>query len=378
MRISTHRARATSFVLGGTIFLTAACAPRERAGAAPATARVEGDVVAVRSMALAATFDATGIAAPVREATLSTRLMGTVTAVLVEEGDVVAAGQPLVRIDERDLDAKSAQVAASVAEAEAVRRDALAQASRIRALYADSAVTRAQLDAVETGLARAEAAVRTAQAAAAEVGAMRSYATVRAPFAGIVTRRSVDPGAFAAPGAPLVSVQDATRLRISASAAPDLVRGMRRGQSIAATVAGEPVEARVEGVVPAASGHLYTVNALVANPGRTLLAGSAATLALPSGVRQALVVPAAAVTREGDLTGVTLRTAQGDEVRWVRLGRAVDDVSPASAPALVEVSAGLRAGDEVVVPASVPPAAPTAIALPRTTTATPPLRHGRS
>jgi RND family efflux transporter MFP subunit len=313
----------------------------------PAPARVAGTVVTVRDTTLAATFDAAGVAAPLQQATLSTKLLGTVTAVLVQEGDVVAAGQPLVRIDARDLAARTARVDASIAEAGVVHRDALTQANRIRALYADSAATRAQLEAAETGLARAEAGARAAHAAAGELGAVSSYATIRAPFAGTVTRRFVDPGAFAAPGAPLVSVQDASRLRIAASAAPDAVRGVRRGQPIAATVEGRSLTATVEGVVPAASGSLYTVNALVPNPmdaagGRTILAGSAATLALPLGTRAALVIPAAAVRREGDLTGVTLRTAGGDETRWVRLGRAAGDV--------VEVSAGLRAGDQVVVP----------------------------
>jgi allophanate hydrolase subunit 1 len=158
-----------------------------------------------------------------------------------------------------------------------------------------------------------------------------------------VTRRFVDAGAFATPGAPLVSVQDASKLRVIASAAPDAVRGVRRGQVIAATIEGRPATATVEGVVPAASGNLYTVNALVANPGRAILAGSAATLALPTGTRATRVIPVGAVTREGDLTGVTLRAASGDETRWVRLGRTVGS--------LVEVTAGLRAGDQVVVPA---------------------------
>jgi RND family efflux transporter MFP subunit len=363
MRYSTYRARATSPALAGALLLAAACGPREHRETAAAPPRVAGTVVAARDTALPTTFDAAGVAAPVRQATLGTKLMGTVTAVLVEEGDAVVAGQPLVRIDARDLAAKSAQVAASVAEAEAVRRDALAQATRIRSLHADSAATRAQLDAVETGLSRADAGVRAARAAAGELGAVRSYATIRAPFAGIVTRRFVDPGAFAAPGAPLVSVQDATTLRVSASAAPDVVGGLRRGRPIAAAVEGQPVTATVEGVVPAASGHLYTVNALVPNPARAMLAGSAATLALPLGIRRALVVPAAAVTREGDLAGVTLRTADGDERRWVRLGRVVGGA--------VEVNAGLRAGDRVVVPAASAARASTSIAAA-------PRRDGRS
>jgi RND family efflux transporter MFP subunit len=298
-----------------------------------------------------ATFDAAGVAEPFRQATLSTKLMGTVVAVDVREGDVVTAGQTLVRIDARDLAAKEAQVAASVADADANQREALAQATRIRALYADSAATRAQLDAVETGLARAEAGARAARAAAAELGAVSEYATVRAPFAGVVTARFVDPGAFAAPGSPLITVQDVTRLRITANAAPDAVRSLRRGASILATIEGRDVNAIIEGVVPAAAGNLYTVNAIVANANRALLAGSTASLRLPLGQRPALVVPAGALRREGDLTGVIVRTASADELRWVRVGHV--------SASMAEVTSGLRAGDTIVVPAPSAPA-PTA------------------
>ena len=314
--------------------------PKEIAiAAAPATS---GSVFTVRDTTLESSFSAAGVAAPIQQATLSTKLMGTVTGVLVQEGDRVTAGQPLVLIDARDLSAKAAQAAVSILEAEAMRREAVTQANRIRALYADSAAPRAQLDAAETGLARADAALRAAQAAASELESVRSYSQIRAPFAGIVTKRFVDPGAFAAPGAPLLTVQDAARLRITVSATPDVARGLRPGDTIVATIEGQPARATLEGVVPAMAGNLYTVNALVANPGAAILAGSAATLEVPTGTRRTIAVPAAAIIREGDLAGVTLRTAQGDERRWVRLGRTSGE--------MIEIVAGLRAGDLVVVP----------------------------
>jgi RND family efflux transporter MFP subunit len=334
-----------SRVLAGAALVAGACAPPPGdAGeeGAPAVERAAGRVVAAADTTLEATLDAAGVAAPVARATLGTKLMGTVTAVLVREGDRVAAGQPVVRIDARDLEAKRSQVSAALAEAEAVRRDAATQAARIRALHADSAATRSQLDAAETGLARAEAAVRQARAGGAELDAVSAYAVVRAPFDGLVTRRFVDPGAFAAPGAPLVAVEDGRRLRVSVAVAPDAARGVRRGDTVAATVEGARVPATVEGVVPAPAGSVYTVNAIVDNRGGRLLPGSAATLSLPRGARRAVVVPAAAVRREGDLTGVLVRGAAGDELRWVRLGT--------SSGSGVEVLAGLRAGEQVVIP----------------------------
>jgi RND family efflux transporter MFP subunit len=299
-----------------------------------------GAQVAVTEAVIVDAFDASGNAEPIRLATVSTKLMGTVTAVTVHEGEHVAAGQLLVRLDARDLVARRVQVEAGLAEATAVYRDGTVQAARIRALYADSAATKAQLDQAETGLARAEAAVATARGMAAELAATASYADVRAPFAGIVTRRFVDPGSFAAPGAPLATVEDASTLRVTVNAAPDAVRGLGRGARVTATIGDTAVPATIEGVVPAGA-NLYTVNALVPNFAGRFLSGSAATLALPRGTRRAILVPEGAIVREGDLTGVRTVTAGQASLRWVKLGRAQSGG--------VEVLSGLSPGDTVVV-----------------------------
>lgn len=332
-------------VLTGVLLL-AACGggpEAERSVGAPAS----GVQVAVVDTLLPSVIEASGTAEPLQQATLSTRLMATVAAVTVREGDRVAAGQVLVRLDTRDLDAKAAQVAAGLAEAEAMHREAEAMERRIRSLYNDSAATRVQLDQAETGLARTQAAVRTARAAAAEVAAHRSYAEISAPFGGVVVRRFVDPGAMAAPGAPLVLVEDASRLRVQVTAAPDQVRGLRRGTAVEVMVEGRAVAGEVEGVVRAQAGNMAQVNVLVANREGAFTSGSAATVLLPQGTRQGLVIPAAAVIREGDLVGVDAVVAGVAERRWVRLGRPL-------AGGLVEVLSGLAAGDRVLMRGATP------------------------
>jgi RND family efflux transporter MFP subunit len=346
--------RASSFAAVLTLgaLLLAACGPdaaKEPAGehraanAQPtAPARIDGTVLRVQDTTVAATFDASGVAEPMQQATVSTKLMGTVTAVLVREGDLVRSGQALVQIDARDLTAKAAQVAASISDAEAMQAEAATNAARFKALYNDSAATRAQYDAAMTGLARADAGLRAARAAAGELEAVSSYATVRAPFNGVVTMRFADPGAFAAPGAPLLTVQDVSTLRLSAAVGADAVRSLRRGQVIPATIDGESVTATVEGIVPANAGNLFTVNATVANRARTYRAGSSATLMIPVGTTRALLVPRSAIVRDGDLTGVVVHGASRDERRWIRLGAIVGEQ--------VTVTSGLQAGEEIVVP----------------------------
>jgi len=315
----------------------------ERAAPAPVT----GTPVAVLDTLLPAVIEAAGTAEPVQQATLASRLMAAVLEVTVREGDRVAAGQVLVRIDTRDLEARQGQVGAGLAEAEAVERDAEAMARRIRALYADSAATRVQLEQAETGLARAQAAVRSARAAAAELEAVRSYAEVRAPFAGVVTRRFVDAGAMAAPGSPLVMVDDVSRLRVEVTAGTGQVAGLRRGSAVDVTVDGQVIRGEVEGVVSAGVGNLAQVNVVVPNRSGAILGRSAATVLLPQGTRAAMVVPAAALVREGDLVGVELVTEGGVERRWVRIGRELPG-------GLVEVLSGVAGGDRVLVRGAAP------------------------
>lgn len=325
----------------------AACAPsradREPAAAVPAA----GSTAAVRDSVISATTTHDGVAQPVEQATVATKLMGTVAEVFVHEGDHVARGQPLVRIDARDVDARAAQSAAAVAAASAARDNAVIHATRMRRLYADSAAPKATLDAAETALAQAEAGLRAATAGGAEVESVRDYAIVRAPFAGVVTRRFVDPGAFAAPGMPLATIQDASQLRLSVTATPEVARALGRGAVLEATVDGRAARATVEGVVPSAAGGVYTINAIVANPGLSLPAGTSATLTVRVGTRHALLVPAGALVREGDLVGVRVRTGSGVDLRWVKAGDRVGS--------MIEILSGVRSGEQVLVPGGAGP-----------------------
>ena len=308
--------------------------------AAPVT-QAGATAVPVRDSIVATIQNADGVSAPMTQALVSTRLMASITEVLVHEGDRVSAGQMLVRIDARDLDAKNAQVTSAVAAAEAGRTNAQQQLTRVRALYADSAAPRAMLDAAEAGFAQADAGVRATRASAAEVAAVMAYSTVRAPFAGRVTKRFVDPGAFAVPGAPLMQVQDDTKLRITATASPEAARRTKRGDHLDASVDGVAVAAIVEGVVPSPAGGVYVINAIVDNAKGLLASGSGAVLQLPAGQRRALLIPASAVLRRGDLTGVRIRVGKADDIRWVKVGSAVGSD--------IEILSGLRAGELVLI-----------------------------
>jgi RND family efflux transporter MFP subunit len=332
--------RSSALVLA-TVVAAAACAPADARVAEDKPATVAaGTVITIADTTIATTLDASGVAAPLREATLSTKLMASVVGVDVLEGSVVRAGQVLVRLDARDLAAKREQVEAGLSAAQAMHTQASAHVARMRSLHKDDAAPTAMLEQAETQFAQATAGLRAAQAASAELAAVESYAALTAPFAGTVTARYVDAGAFAAPNAPLVQLQDASQLRVTVHASPDVARKLAKGARVNVRIEGQPDVATVEGVVPAMGG-LYAINALVDNRDGRHPANGAATLSVPTGTQRGLAVPETALIREGDLVGVLLRTNDGDVRRWIRTG--------ASSNGLVEVTAGLRAGDQIVV-----------------------------
>ncbi len=324
------------------LLVVAACGRGDDA-APPAPAHQAGTIVVVSDTVRPDYFEAAGIASATEQAALSTRLMATVRSVEVLEGARVHAGDTLVRLDASDLDARRHQARAAVTEAQATADLAAVTAGRMAALYADSAAPKATLDAAETARSRAEAGLAAAQAAVAELDATAAYAVIRAPFDGIVTRRDVDPGAFAAPGAPLIEIASTGRLRIVVTVPAELARGLAAGHHLAARLEGVPVDATIEGVVPS-GGNLYTINAIVANRRGTYLAGSAATLLVATGDHHVVLVPTAALVHQGDLVGVQRRLGGSAALTWITVGAAVGDRT--------EVLSGLAAGDSVIVPAT--------------------------
>lgn len=209
---------------------------------------------------------------------LSPRVGGQVAEVAVEENQHVEAGQPLIRLDPADFEARLARARADldaarnrIAQSEAAADAAAAGAAaarvrlrhadlelgRVRGLLAAGVASRTALDAAQAerdsaaaGLdaarerERAERAaiangapVRRAEAALREAELALEHAVVTAPFAGTIGKRSVEPGANVAPGQPLLALAADGETWVTANFKETQIRGMRPG---------DPVEVRVD------------------------------------------------------------------------------------------------------------------------------------
>jgi len=314
-------------------------------------ALVDEEPVAVRVATVEATqvpvlVKAVGSTEPHARATLGTRLMGRIAQVAVDEGDRVRPNQVLVRIENQDLNARRQQAEAGLREARAVLANAEKNVERMRNLHRENAVTQQALDEAETGYARALAGVAAAEQGVREVEVNLEYSEVKSPLDGVVVQKFAQPGDMAAPGAPLVAVEQQDTIKVTVEVNEGDLAYVAAGQEVDVEIEAlktAPVRrGRVEALIPAADpgSRTFHVKVLVPNPDGAIGSGMFARVGFPKGQRPALLVPPEAVVREGQLQGVYAVVKGRARLRWVRLGRTWGEG--------VEVLSGLEAGTQVV------------------------------
>lgn len=374
------------YILMALALVTAAsigCAKVEPESPKPETVEVTAATVEARDVP--ATVEVVGTVGSKSEAALSAQVMGVIKEFLVAEGDRVSRGQAVVMIDSAGIIAKKDEAVQARAEGEAGLSEAMAakteagaalanvkvNVERFRALYAEQAVTKKELDDIETQdrmaeakLAQVDAKIRQvrakiaqADAAVAQADVMLGHTVVRAPFAGVVTSKTASVGEMAAPGMPLLKVQDMSALQLVTSVGEGDIRGIERGVTAAVAVdalggtpaglqGGSPgggLRARVSEVVPAADPATRSFTVKLDLPAaRGLMPGMFGRAYLPVGTRRAVLLPEGALLDREGMQGAFVVTADGTlAFQAVRLGGEVDGMR--------EVLSGLTGGERVVV-----------------------------
>ncbi len=276
---------------------------------------------------------------------VSTKMMGRVVRFFVDEGQAVTKGQPLVEVDAAEAQSAYAQSKAGVDAADVAVRNMERDHERFQRLYEEKAVTKHQLEQVEMGLAAAKAQRAQAEANLKMSGTLLSYGRILAPGAGIVTKRWMDAGNMAFPGAPILTVENPSDLEISVAVPEEKARLLATGQKAQVTVDSmdKTLELAVTAVVAAADPMTRTSTVKLAIPdGSGLAPGQFAQVRFAALALKALAVPEAAVYSEGQMDGVFVAEQGIARLRWVQLGVRGGDA--------VQVLSGLKAGENVIVP----------------------------
>lgn len=355
MNTAAFRAGWASGLLGA-VCLLAGC--EDRSPAQPSPAPVEVEFAVAERVEQAAMVQVAGVVRPARRAALGTRQAGAVRAVLVEAGDRVQAGQRILEVDARDLEAVVSAAREQRAAADAAWQQAQRNRKRFERLYEDELVAKIRLEEAELAEERAQGAKERAAAELAAAQVNLDYSVLRAPFDGVVSEIIAETGSFVAPGPPLVVFEDRDQLEVEAGI--DQASGTRLtpDQVLELEIDGfdQPIAARVQALLPALTGDRGEVatgtrlRLSIDDPPPGLVPGMVATVRVPDDEQvQALVaVPGAALIQRGQLEGVFVIEADAEgqdraHLRWVTRTTAASDGSRA------RILRGLAGGERVVV-----------------------------
>ncbi len=332
------------------VLLVAGC--DRRGGNAPdaiTPAPVPVTVAAVRTASWPPAAAYAGTVESRQSVQVSTRTMARIVRVAVTEGQAVQPGDLLVELDDTDARSALSQAEAALASATVARDNAALDLGRYTRLVAERAATPRQLETVQAALAAATARVHEAEASVAQARNQLGYARLTATTTGVVARKWLDAGNLAAPGTPILTLENPALVEGVVPVPEGIGQRLAAGQPAAVelTPGSRALNAVIRVVVATTDPATRTVTVRVAFPELPagVLPGQFIQVRFPTLAAPVLAMPAAAVIRQGQMTGAFVVSDNRAVLTWLQLGRERDGQ--------VEVLAGLHPGDTVVAP--VPP-----------------------
>jgi RND family efflux transporter MFP subunit len=309
--------------------------------------KLPGIVAEVRLVRLPLVETAVGTIRPVHETTIGAKLLARVIEVNLKAGQVVEAGDVLVRLDDTDLRPKRRQAEAVLNAAEAARVQAEADRNRAARLVKSNAVSRQEYERADTALKLAHAELNRATESLNEIQATLDSATIRSPIRGTVIDKKVDVGDMVTPGQMLATLFDSQRMQLVASVRESVAHRLSVGQPIEVNIENlaKQCTGTISEIVPEAESSSRTLQVKVTGPcPEGVYSGMFGRILIPLDEQHVLLIPRQAVQRVGQLELVNVVTPRSIIRRAVRLGRTVGED--------IEVLSGLRAGESVQVQAN--------------------------
>jgi RND family efflux transporter MFP subunit len=318
-------------------------------------------------------YEATGTIRARAAAVISSKVMAHVQDVNIRVGDHVRQGQMLATLDSRDLEANlrraeavRAEVQSAVPEAE--NRIAAAKANldlgqstfkRMEELASKKSISNQEFDEASARRKAAEANYEMARSRRAQLDSkiaqvdqeiraaaiVRDYAKITAPFAGIVTAKSIEPGTLASPGGPLLTIEQEGGYRLELSVEESRIASIRPGMQAAVSIEAldRKLGARVSEIVPwvDASSRSYIVKLDLPSLSQ-LRSGMFGRASFASGATQVVAAAVAALQERGQLASVFVVEDSTARTRLVTTGRRSNGA--------VEILSGLTSGETVIAP----------------------------
>jgi RND family efflux transporter MFP subunit len=262
-------------------------------------------------------------------ASIEAKVSGRISKMYVDLGQRVAKDQLLAEIDAKEVKAQYDRAVAS-------RDQTLRDYKRATDLLQKQVTSQQEFDAVE-------GRYRVADAAVNEAASMLGYVEVRSPFDGVVVRKIADTGDFAAPGKPILQIENPEHLRFEADVPEAIIDRVQSGTVVDVVISTlpEPVHGTVSDISPAADSVSRTFLVRVDLPSvKGAKAGQFGRALFPTGSYSSLGVPSSSVVLRGQMEMVFIDDGGKARLRLVKTSRRFGDE--------VELLSGVSRGEKII------------------------------
>ena len=286
-----------------------------------------------------------------REASVRAQVGGSVLQIYAEQGQRVRAGQLLAQVDASGLQDAFLSARAAVTSARSSADIATRELARGEKLLAAGAIAERDIEQSRRASIAANAGLADARARLANAQKQLSNTRITAPISGVVSDRQVSAGDVVQPGAAMFTVVDPSSMRLEASIPAEQLDQVRIGVPVSFTVTGYPgrtLIGKVTRINPTADPATRQVRiiASIPNTSGTLVGGLFATGRLASESKSGLIAPVAAIDQRSSVPSV-MRIKQGKVERVaVQLGLRDEGAER------IQITAGVQAGDTLLLGAA--------------------------
>ena len=293
----------------------------------------------------ASTF--TGKVHPIKAVDLSTKILGRIVQLKVEEGDEVKKGELLVQVDNSELEAKKRAILANLKQAEASFINSEKDFSRIKSLYEKESATEKELDDITYQLESSRASVNSLKASLKELEELLEYSYIKAPFDGVVVQKFQQAGNLAEPGVPILSLESKNTYKVVMKIPEQDLKYITLGKSVFVYFTGKntPITGEISAVNPSSTAGNSQFEATVLFPKNEIVeikSGFFAEVVVNKSISKKIMIDKNHLVYKGQLRGVyTINNQDKVNLRWLRLGKEINGK--------VEVVSGLSEKEAYII-----------------------------
>lgn len=279
---------------------------------------------------------------------VSSRLVGFIEQLDVREGQKVARGDLLVRIDPTDIEEATRQAEAGVRAAEENLHDAELDVQKYEDLARKGTIATETLRKAQVRVDVVKATLDQARSALAVAEAQKTYATITSPVDGVIVSVAKRSGEMATAGSIILTVESHEVLLFKAFVSESRLAAIDSSLPVTVRIDsldGAGFEGRVRGIVPSGDDvtRRYEINVILPKDPR-LVPGMFGRADITLGAREVTAIPRTALVRRGGLDGVFVLDGAITRFRWLRIGREFGDS--------IEVVSGLSEGEQILATAT--------------------------